>query len=41
MSRLLLGVDERVLFPVGLMNLAWMVALAILLADKNWKHGVP
>jgi predicted metal-binding membrane protein len=30
-----------VLFTVGLMNLAWMAALAIVfLAEKNWKHGV-
>ncbi len=30
-----------VLFTVGLMNLAWMAAIAIVfLAEKNWKHGV-
>ena len=26
---------------VGLMNLVWMVALAVILyAEKNWRHGV-
>jgi predicted metal-binding membrane protein len=30
-----------VLFAVGLMNLAWMAAIAVVfLAEKNWKHGV-
>ena len=30
-----------VLFVVGLMNLAWMAAIAVVfLAEKNWKHGV-
>ena len=30
-----------VLFVVGLMNLAWMAAIAaVFLAEKNWKHGV-
>lgn len=30
-----------VLFTVGLMNLAWMAAIAIVfLAEKNWKHGL-
>ena len=30
-----------VLFVVGLMNLAWMAAIAIVfLAEKNWRHGV-
>lgn len=30
-----------VLFTIGLMNLTWMAALAVLfLAEKNWKHGV-
>jgi predicted metal-binding membrane protein len=30
-----------VLLVVGLMNLAWMAALAVVfLAEKNWKHGV-
>jgi predicted metal-binding membrane protein len=30
-----------VLFTVGLMNLAWMAAIAVVfLAEKNWKHGV-
>lgn len=29
-----------VLFVVGLMNLAWMAAIAIVfLAEKNWRHG--
>jgi len=29
-----------VLFAVGLMNLAWMAAIAVVfLAEKNWKHG--
>jgi predicted metal-binding membrane protein len=31
-----------VLFAVGLMNLAWMAAIAVVfLAEKNWKYGVP
>lgn len=30
-----------VLFVVGLMNLAWMAATAVVfLAEKNWRHGV-
>jgi predicted metal-binding membrane protein len=30
-----------VLFVVGLMNLTWMAAIAVvLLAEKNWRHGV-
>lgn len=30
-----------VLFVVGLMNLAWMAAIAVVfLAEKNWRHGV-
>jgi predicted metal-binding membrane protein len=30
-----------VLFVVGLMNLAWMAAIAVVfLAEKNWQHGV-
>lgn len=30
-----------VLFTVGLMNLTWMAALAVVfLAEKNWKHGM-
>lgn len=30
-----------VLFVVGLMNLAWMAAIALVfLAEKNWRHGV-
>jgi predicted metal-binding membrane protein len=30
-----------VLFAVGLMNLAWMAAIAVVfLAEKNWKYGV-
>ena len=30
-----------VLFAVGLMNLAWMAAIALVfLAETNWKHGV-
>jgi predicted metal-binding membrane protein len=30
-----------VLFTVGLMNLGWMAALAVVfLAEKNWSHGV-
>lgn len=30
-----------VLFVVGLMNLAWMAAIAaIFLAEKNWRHGI-
>jgi predicted metal-binding membrane protein len=30
-----------VLFTVGLMNLAWMAAIALVfLAEKNWRHGV-
>ena len=30
-----------VLFAVGLMNLAWMAAIAVVfLAEKNWRHGV-
>ena len=30
-----------VLFVVGLMNLAWMAAIAVIfLAEKNWRHGV-
>jgi predicted metal-binding membrane protein len=29
-----------VLFVVGLMNLAWMAAIAVVfLAEKNWRHG--
>jgi hypothetical protein len=29
-----------VLFVVGLMNLAWMAAIAVVfLAEKNWKHA--
>jgi len=31
-----------VLFAVGLMNLAWMAAIAVVfLAEKNWKYGAP
>ena len=31
-----------VLFVVGLMNLAWMAAIAVVfLAEKNWKYAVP
>jgi predicted metal-binding membrane protein len=30
-----------VLFVVGLMNLSWMAAIAVVfLAEKNWRHGV-
>jgi predicted metal-binding membrane protein len=30
-----------VLFVVGLMNLAWMAAIAVIfLAEKNWRHGI-
>jgi predicted metal-binding membrane protein len=30
-----------VLFVVGLMNLTWMAAIAVVfLAEKNWRHGV-
>jgi len=30
-----------VLFVVGLMNLAWMAAIAVVfVAEKNWRHGV-
>lgn len=30
-----------VLFVVGLMNLTWMAAIAVVfLAEKNWKGGV-
>lgn len=30
-----------VLFVVGLMNLAWMAAIAVVfLAEKNWRHGL-
>lgn len=30
-----------VLFIVGLMNLAWMAAIAVVfLAEKNWRHGI-
>ena len=30
-----------VLFVVGLMNLAWMAAIAVVfLAEKHWRHGV-
>ena len=35
------GALMAVLFVVGLMNLLWMAAIAVVfLAEKNWRHGV-